>query len=92
MEHLIERLITFRGWGDRPFVRNLAASGFYREFNSDYTDAVKCYFCRCYTTGKGLRIFLQSIYGKYCFLQLDVYKTYDCIPAHFHVNKSVVII
>ena len=46
MKHLLERLITFRGWEDRPFVRNLAALGFYREFNSDYADAVKCYFCR----------------------------------------------
>ena len=72
MEHLIERLITFRGWGDRLFVRNLVASGFYREFNSDYADAVKCYFCRCYTTWKEMRIFLLSIYGKYRFLQLDV--------------------
>ena len=39
MEHLIERLITFRSWGDRLFARNLAASGL-------YADAVKCYFRR----------------------------------------------
>ena len=39
-----------------------------------------------------MRIFLLSIYGKYCFLQLHVYKTYDCKRTDFDVNESVVTI